>query len=102
MERMQARSAEQGVQLDSAASSRETNCGDSSNASMGNVGALDGRFQSPDGPATAGSSSQESEPLRMDEARKARSLEEMEREAEMLKTFMREVEDEPSAISSTN
>jgi len=69
---------------------------------MGNVAALGGVFPSPGVPPSTRSSSQKSEPLRMDdEGRKPRTLEDMEKEAEWLKTFMKEVEDEAAANSST-
>lgn len=95
MERKQTRVAEQGVQLDYTASSNEASSGSSGEATVGDVVALNEFIQSPGGPASGKSSSQESGPLRMDdEERKPRLLEEMEREAEWLKTFMKEVEDE--------
>lgn len=103
MERKQARAAEQGVRLDYTASSSVASSGGSGKATMGNVVTLSEFTQSSGGPTSGRSSSQESEPLRMDnEERKPRSLEEMEREAEWLKTFMKEVEDEAPATSSTS
>lgn len=103
LEERQARAAEQGVQLDYAASSSEAGSGDGDHANTGNVATLDELVQSPGRPTSGRSASQEREPLRMDdEERKPRSLEEMEREAEWLKTFMKEVEDEVSLTSSTN
>ena len=100
MERKQARTAEQGVQLDYTASSSEASSGGSA---TGKVATLSEFTQSSGGPTGGKSSSHESEALRMDnEERKPRSLEEMEREAEWLKTFMKEVEDEAPATSSTS
>jgi bis(5'-adenosyl)-triphosphatase len=86
-----------------AAASSETSSGDSGEANMGNVAVLTELIQSPGEPASSRSPSQKSGPSWMDnEERKPRSLEEMEREAEWLKTFMKEVEDEASATSSTS
>ena len=102
VERQQARATEQGVQLDYTASSSEASSGGSGEATMGNVATFSGLTQSSGGPTSGRSSSQDSEPFRVDnEERKPRSLEEMEREAEWLKTFMKEVEDEALATSST-
>lgn len=99
--RKQVTVAVQALQLDHAASSSEAS-NDSGEASMGNITALDELIQNPGEPTSGTSSSQESERLRMDgEERKPRSLEEMEREAEWLKTFMKEVEYEALATSST-
>jgi len=100
MEREQARVAEQGVPLDHTVSPNEAGSGGGGKATTGNVAALSKFIQSPGGPASGRSSSQESEPLRMDDdERNPRSLEEMEREAEWLKAFMKEVEDEVSSTS---
>jgi hypothetical protein len=100
MESKQARAAEQGVQLVYTASSSEVSSGGGGKATMGNVVALHEFIQIPGGPTSGRSSSQENEPLRMDdEERKPRSLEEMEREAEWLKTFMKEVEGEALSTS---
>jgi bis(5'-adenosyl)-triphosphatase len=102
MESKQARTTEQGVQLDHTASSSESSNDGSGKAIMGSVATLNELIQSSGGPTSGTGSSQESELLRIDdEERKPRSLEEMEREAEWLKTFMKEVEDEASATSST-
>ncbi len=103
VERQQARAAEQDVQLDYTASSSEASSGGSGKATTGNVATLSEFAQSSGVPTSGRSSSQESEPFRVDdEERKPRSLEEMEREAEWLKTFMKQVEDEAPATSSTS
>lgn len=100
IEKRQAHAAEQGLQLDYAASSSS---GDDGHANRGNVATLNELVQSPGRPASVRGASQEGRPLRMDdEERKPRSLEEMEREAEWLKTFMKEVEDEASVTLCIN
>ena len=69
---------------------------------MVNVATLGEPFLNPSVPTSTRSSSQESQPLRMDdEKRKPRSLEDMEKEVEWLKTFMKEFEDEASNLSTS-
>jgi bis(5'-adenosyl)-triphosphatase len=101
LEREQVRDAEQVIRLDNAASSSEAGGGERGEANMRNIAALNELIQSSHDPARGRGSYQENEPLQMDdERRRPRSLEEMEREAEWLKTFMKVVEDEASATSS--